>query len=66
MCWQVEYRQYRTGVAAPTRAPPWLHALVTKEQHRSGLTSHASYTLSNLRNQTVYDVRVKAVNGIPS
>ena len=40
----------------------WLQSIIPVEVPNTSLTSFSSYTLKNLDNETVYDVRVKAVN----
>ena len=40
----------------------WSQSIIPVEVPNTSLTSFSSYTLKNLDNETVYDVRVKAMN----
>ena len=40
----------------------WSQSIIPVEVPNASLTSFSSYTLKNLDNETVYDVRVKAMN----
>ena len=63
---------FQTGVifssspSSKSSSPSWSESIIPVEVPNTSLTSFSSYTLKNLDNETVYDVRVKALNGFGS
>jgi len=62
------YRKSQTGVILSTPSSSmsspsdWSQSIIPVEVPNASLTSFSSYILKNLDNETVYDVRVKAMN----
>jgi len=54
----------QTGIIQSSSSPSssWSQSVIPVEISKTSLTSFSSYNLKNLDNETVYDVRVRAVN----
>jgi len=68
----LQYRKSQTGVilssysSSKASSSSWSESIIPVEVPNTSLTSFSSYILKNLDNETVYDVRVKALNSFGS